>query len=241
MTSQRDQELQSVVESALQLGVDVAPDRAELLLDHLDLVLRANERLNLTAITSRETAVSRHIVDSVAAAAHIRPGSTPIADLGSGAGYPGIPISIVSGEPVELVESIKKKAAFLRQCVSDLGGLNGSSVAPLRAEELALQSPARYATVLARAVTSLPSLVELASPLLHEGGRLVAMKGSPTDQERESGSTAGRMVGMKERDWVEYILPGTGEQRTIVVYEKVAPAGIPLPRRVGLAQKRPLA
>ncbi len=241
MTSQRRRELESVVSRAFELGVDVTAESAELMLDHLDLVLCANERLNLTSITSREAAVSRHIVDSVAASAHIEHVSTPIADLGSGAGYPGIPVSIAVGEPVELVESIKKKATFLEQCVTDLGGLNGSVVFSLRAEELALQSPGRYGTVLARAVTSLPSLVELASPLLRMSGRLVAMKGSPTAKERESGSAAGRMVGMKECDWVEYALPGSGERRTIVIYQKTAPSDVALPRRVGLAQRGPLA
>lgn len=241
MKRPEERELLLVLELAAEVGVQVKATQAETLLAHLDAVLSANERLNLTAITRRESAITLHIVDSLAALPHIGGHAGHVADLGSGAGYPGIPLAVVAESPVELIESTRKKAAFLEECVLQLGGLHGTLVVPLRAEEIARERPGRYGVVVARAVSSLASLVELATPLLARGGRLIAMKGKPTEEERSAGKAAGRIVGMEEQDWLEYALPGTGDLRTIVTYCRCGDSEIELPRRVGLAQKRPLA
>jgi 16S rRNA (guanine527-N7)-methyltransferase len=103
-----------------------------------------------------------------------------------------------------------------------------------------VERPEQYSCVVARALSSLPSLVELASPLLAEGGFLIAMKGSPTAEERERGAIAGRLVGMSEVDWIEYRLPESAERRTLVRYLRSSAPQIRLPRRTGVAQKRPL-
>jgi 16S rRNA (guanine527-N7)-methyltransferase len=219
----------------------VTTQQADALLAHLDAVLEVNSRLNLTAITDRVEAISLHVVDSVALLRLLGKENLPIADIGSGAGFPGIPLSICAGIPVSLVESSKKKARFLSECLESFGGLSGSEVIPLRAEELASERPGAYGCVVARALSSLPSLVELASPLLRQGGILVAMKGSPTIEERKLGVGAGQLVGMREFDWLEYQLPESGQRRTLVRYRRSGTSRIELPRRNGLAQKRPLS
>ncbi|MFU8890618.1 MAG: 16S rRNA (guanine(527)-N(7))-methyltransferase RsmG [Anaerosomatales bacterium] len=211
-----------------------------MLLVHMDKVLAANERLNLTAIKDRTSAIRLHVVDSLALIPHVTRTEARIADIGSGAGYPGVPISIVCLRPVDLVESAKKKARFLEECIHSLGGLSGSESLPMRAEEVAEAHPGQYGCVTARALTSLPSLVELASPLLRDGGQLLAMKGSPTVQEMEAGRTAADLVGLEESELVSYVLPESGERRTLIRYSKTGTPRIHLPRRIGLAQKRPL-
>jgi len=236
-----EEESVRIARLASEMGHTITPERSATLLAHLDAVLEANRRINLTAITDRTEAISLHVVDSLAILGLLDEQHLPIADIGSGAGFPGIPISISGGIPVDLVESVKKKALFLSECVLALGGLHGSQVIPLRAEELARERPAGYGCVVARALCSLPSLVELASPLLRKGGFLVAMKGSPTPAERQEGANAGQLVGMREVDWREYRLPDSGERRTLVRYLRSGPSQIDLPRRTGLAQRRPLS
>jgi 16S rRNA (guanine527-N7)-methyltransferase len=236
-----DTERQDVITAGQELGVAVTELQAARMLDHLGSVLEANSRLNLTAIAEREQAIRLHIVDSLAVAASVGSAEGKIADMGSGAGFPGIPVAIVCQRPVDLIESVKKKAAFLEGCVGALGGLWGTNVLAIRAEEAALMAESRYKHVTARALTSLPALVELASPLLVIGGTLWAMKGTPTKEELESGVRAAGLVGMSEVERLAYSLPSSDERRMIVAYEKVAEPTIMLPRRVGVAQKRPLA
>lgn len=234
-------ECDRIREHADHLGVDVTEVQCSLLLRHLGWVIEANRSLNLTAITDASRALLLHVVDSLAVVPHIPHTDSRWADIGSGAGYPGIPLAVVCQRPVDLIESVRKKAAFLRQCVNRLDGLSGSVVHALRAEEVAQSFPREYGVVTARALTSLPSLVELASPLLAPGGHLIAMKGVPAATELESGSEAARIVGMRLVLEHRYELPESGESRMLLRYEKVGEPEVSLPRRTGIAQKRPLA
>ncbi len=218
------------------VGVDASEHQCEQIARHSLMVLEANARMNLTRITAAEDVLALHIVDSVAFLAHCEPLTGWIVDIGSGAGYPGIPLSIL-GREICLCESIKKKAAFLQQCVDDLG--LDATVAPVRAEELSLSAPRSASIVIARAVSALPSLVELSSPLLRDGGRLVALKGTPDASELAAAATAARMCGMTVLSRTEYALP-TGEARTLFVFERRGTPRLSLPRRPGMAQRQPL-
>jgi 16S rRNA (guanine527-N7)-methyltransferase len=159
-----------------------------------------------------------------------------MADIGSGAGYPGIPLALTSGRFVTLIESRGRKASFLQEVV-DVLGVDGD-VAAVRAEELAAGRQGRYAVVTARAVAPLAALVELASPLLVEGGRLVAMKGSPEESELTHGNTAALLVGMKRLSVERVRLPGSDVHRTIVTYVRSGRPSVKLPRSPGAAQRR---
>jgi len=217
-------------------GVDVTPEQAHRLIQHAALVLKTNAELNLTRITEPESVVTLHIVDSLAFLPLISPLAGHIVDIGAGAGYPGIPLAIL-GYDVLLCESLKKKAAFLETCVAELE--LSTSVSSERAEELATRRPGAAEVVIARAVSALPSLVELAAPLLTKGGRLVAMKGIPSTQELDQAEYAASQCGMKSVEAVRYSLAG-GEERSVFVYQRVARARIKLPRRNGMAQRQPL-
>lgn len=217
-------------------GVLVTDQQSERLAEHARLVLEMNEVMNLTRITDPAAVIQLHIADSMAFIPHIGPLSGRGVDVGSGAGYPGIPLGIL-GLSVDLCESVRKKAAFLGDVVSALG--LEASVWPLRAEKLALEDPAAYDYVIFRAVSSLPSLVELAAPLLCPGGRMVALKGPIEPEELDAGAKAGRLCGMALETQSSYRLPG-GEARTVVVYSRKGRPHTPLPRRPGMAQRYPL-
>lgn len=226
----------SVIEALRVVGVVVTPEQARLLVEHASLVLRTNETTNLTRITDPAEMLQRHIVDSLAFLPLIEPLSGNVIDIGAGAGYPGIPLAIV-GVHMSLCESVKKKAAFLAEAVTSLG--IDTSVYAERAEELALKAPHTYDAVIARALSSLPALVELAAPLLKMGGRLVALKGTPAIDEERDGLRAAELCGMRLASSDHYALPG-GDSRSVYAYERIRRASLKLPRRSGMAQRHPL-
>ncbi len=230
--------LAQTLEGLAAMGISVDEATASALVRHLELVLEANERMNLTSIEP-DDAVPLHILDSCAALGALddAPGGA-FADVGSGAGYPGIPLAILSGRPVDLIESVRKKAAFLDGVVRDLR-LN-ATVHPIRAEELALSRGGAYAAVTARAVAALPSLVELAAPLLALGGCFICLKARPTTEELSAGDAAAALCGMTPGRLKPVLVPFVDGARVLVIYEKASQPRVKLPRRTGLAQRDPL-
>jgi len=227
---------------AESLGIRLRSQDAALLVRHLQLVIAANERLNLTRIDNPESGIRLHIVDSLVPLPEVDSAPTgTYADLGSGAGYPGIPLGVAAARPTVLVESVGKKAEFLREALKELGLEHQIRVYPGRAEALARQDPGGFSIVTARAVAQLASLVELASPLLMHGGVFVAMKGAPGEEEIAHGDAAGRRVGMQRESVRHLVLPDGDETRTVVRYVKVGEPTVELPRADGRAQHRPLA
>jgi 16S rRNA (guanine527-N7)-methyltransferase len=160
-----------------------------------------------------------------------------IADLGSGAGLPGLVLAIARPEAeVVLVESVGKKCAWLARTIEDLG-LQNVRVACARAEEL---DEGAFDVVAARALASLSVLCEYAAPLLREGGSLVAWKGAVDAAEEADGLHAAEVLGL-ERVEVRAVEPYPGsERRTLHVFRKLAPTPAGYPRRPGMAAKRPL-
>lgn len=223
-----------------QIGAELDAPRVELLWRHLEWLLETNERLNLTSVTDRGEAMRLHVVDSLLALPEIvaAPEGEGL-DLGTGGGFPGLPLAIASSRAFVLLDSVQKKAAVLEEFVRETGV--PVRVFAGRSEELARRRPRSFSLVVARAVSSLPSLVELASPLLCEGGHLVALKGRPTEDEVVAGREAGALVGMELATAREAPLPAGEEVRVIFVFEKRGEPSIPLPRREGLAQRKPLA
>lgn len=217
------------------------PDQQVVALErHLSMVLERNKVMNLTAIRERDDGLVLHIADSLLALGEVNdapPG--PLVDLGSGGGYPAIPLCIATGRSTTMVESVRKKAEFLREVASELG--LPCEVSADRAEDVGRSHPGAFAVVTARALTALPSLVELAAPLLSMGGRLIAYKGDLGQDESARGRAAARLCGLRESHTSEMTLPERGDRRVLVVYERVGRPTLSLPRRVGLAQSKPLA
>lgn len=233
-------QVEALIEQAAAVGVEVSEAEAHRHLRFLAWLLEQNSKLNLTAIKLPEQAITLHLVDSLAAAPEIKEMiSGSILDLGTGGGLPGVPLAIHTSLPFTLLDATEKKAGALRSYVA-VDNLE-ITVRSGRAEEYARECPAAYAGVVARAVTSLPSLVELASPLLVLGGRLVCLKGDPSDDEILRGERAAGLCGMRMIPVRTLALPKNAGARTIVTYEKTGEPQISIPRRVGKAQKQPLA
>ncbi len=193
-----------------------------------------------TAVRVPERAVDVHVADALSGLEipDLR-SATAIADLGAGAGAPGVVLAAaLPSATVQLVESTKRKCAFLERAVEAMG-LTNVSVVAARAEEW----PAglgRCDAVTARALAPLPVLVEYAAPLLTIGGVLVAWKGAVDDAERAAGSAAAATLGLEEAAvTVVEPYPSAGPRR-LYLYRKVRSTPNGYPRRAGMARKRPV-
>ncbi len=211
------------------------------LLRHLDWTLEQNQTMNLTSITEPQAAVRLHVIDSLEALPELNDAPEgPFLDLGTGAGFPGFPLAVVSGRRAVLLDSVSKKVRALGSFLASEDMDKSIHAVAGRAETLAVDQPGRYAAVTVRAVSQLPSLVELAAPLLASGGVLIAMKASIEDDEVRRGDLAGALVGMERVGRRGYVLPDGEETRSILTYRRIGNPEVLIPRRVGLAQKKPL-
>jgi 16S rRNA (guanine527-N7)-methyltransferase len=205
-----------------------------------------NQRFNLTAITDREGVLVRHFLDSLSCLqalprAELAAGAQVI-DVGTGAGFPGLPLRMVCpGMRLTLLEATGKKVDFLENLVSVLK-LKGVEVIHGRAEDLG-RSPAhreRYDWAVARAVADMPTLVEYLLPLVRVGGAALAQKGEGAAAEVHRADAAIATLGGRVRQLVPVELHGVAETRYLVVVDKVAATPHRYPRRPGVPQKRPL-
>ena len=228
-------------------GIETSDDQRTALLRHLELVMRKNQVLNLTRIVDVDDALVRHVVDSLLFLPSVRnyggthDGRQRCVDIGSGAGYPGIPLAIVHSCEMLLVDSVQKKAAALSEFVEELGLGASVAVSATRAEELAGARRGHFDVMTARAVADLGVLVEYASPLLCRGGVLVAGKARIDDAELARGKKTADLVGMRSVSRETYELPHGQGHREILVFRKTDKSKVRLPRRIGLAKSKPLA
>ncbi len=211
-------------------------------LEELLLLVRDDPRA-ATSVRSPAAAVDVHIADSLSALPLLERLAAPAraADIGSGAGFPGLPIAIARpGIQMDLVESGRRKCEFLEEAARALD-LGNVAVANARAEEWAREEGReRYGVVLARAVAPLATLTEYAAPLLLTGGTLIAWKGERDEQEEQSASSAAAELGLRPVA-VERVVPYAGSRsHNLHLYEKVSPTPARYPRRAGVARKHPL-
>jgi 16S rRNA (guanine527-N7)-methyltransferase len=235
-------ELQADLSTGLAvLGVSVTKARRLKCIKYLSGVLHANNALNLTRISDPGNAVRLHLLDSLAALPEVEAAPAGrMLDIGTGGGFPGVPLAIASGRGAVLLDSVAKKATAVEGLLRAVG-LPDIEIVSQRAEVYAREASGEFAVVLARAVAPLPSLLELGAPFLRESGRLVLLKGRPADEEIESGDRVARIVGVRRCGTRAFNIPDSGERRTVLTYERIGCSSVALPRRDGLAQRRPLA
>ena len=202
-----------------------------------------NATHNLTAIREPEQVRVKHFLDSLSACLVMRGSAVDrVIDVGTGAGFPGLPLKILYPQMhLTLVESVGKKAAFCEHLVSKLG-LSGVDVIQMRAEDLGRLATHReqYDWALARAVAIMPVLLEFLLPLVKVGGSVLAMKGESGPAEAQAAEKATQLLGGHLRQLVALTLPGVAEERYLVVVDKIAATPEKYPRRVGIPAKRPL-
>jgi 16S rRNA (guanine527-N7)-methyltransferase len=202
-----------------------------------------NERANLTAITDPAGIEIKHFLDSLTIVPYL--GRSPagrLIDVGTGAGFPGLPIKIACpAMRVTLVEATGKKADFCRHVVERLG-LEGVEVVHARAEEVGQNSAHRqqYDIAVARAVAALPVLAEYLLPLVRLGGMAIAQKGESGPAEAHAAEGPLRLLGGRLQQVAPVELPGVAEARYLVILDKIAATPPDYPRRTGLPARRPL-
>ena len=205
-----------------------------------------NQRFNLTAVTDREGVYVRHFLDSLSCLKALPRGAIAagarVIDVGTGAGFPGLPLKIVyPGARLTLVEATGKKVQFLEHLVATLN-LGQVVVLHARAEELG-RSPhhrEQYDWALARAVAEMPVLAEYLLPLVRVGGGMLAQKGDRAPAEVQEAGTAIHTLGGRVRRLVPVELRGLAETRYLVTVDKIAATPERYPRRPGMPGKRPL-
>ncbi|NWG34808.1 MAG: 16S rRNA (guanine(527)-N(7))-methyltransferase RsmG [Chloroflexi bacterium] len=202
-----------------------------------------NQKFNLTAIRDMESIRTKHFLDSFSCvlAWKAQPPSRLI-DVGTGAGFPGIPLKILyPNMKLTLVESVGKKAMFCQHIVSVLG-LEAVDVIHKRVEDVGQNPQYRetYDWAVARAVAQLNILSEYLIPLLKIGGRMLAQKGENGPAEAQSAESAMKLLGGKMEQLIPVNLPGVAEDRYLVVVEKVAATPSKYPRKPGIPAKQPL-
>ncbi|MCL6516005.1 16S rRNA (guanine(527)-N(7))-methyltransferase RsmG [Alicyclobacillus sp.] len=206
-----------------------------------------NEQVNLTSITDEEEVFIKHFVDSVAVVAlrewrGLSDGAV-ILDVGTGAGFPGLPLAICHPRlRFVLVDALQKRVRFLQEMVEALR-LNHVLVMHGRAEDLVRADGMRagFDACVSRAVASLPVLLELTMPFVRPGGFTLAWKGPGVYDELDAGSRAAGILGGRIQRVDAYDLPGGAGGRTLVVVEQRRPAPERYPRKAGVPQRKPLA
>jgi 16S rRNA (guanine527-N7)-methyltransferase len=221
-------------------GVELTGEQREKLSRYLDLLFEANARMNLTRITDRAAAEVQHVGDALTVLPFLPKGSFRLADVGSGGGVPGIPLAIARPDAtVLLIESTKKKAAFLKQAIESLR-LPNASVSEWRAEEVARSNNREnFDVALARAVATMEWLAEWCLPLVKKGGKMLAMKGPKVTEELPAAKRPIKLAGGGEAVVHPVDLPGT-EHRVIVEIPKVAKSDARLPRAATATKGKPL-
>lgn len=200
-----------------------------------------NQRVNLTAITDPVEIEIKHFIDSLTLSRIVdRSGS--LADVGSGAGFPGIPLKILCPQlQVTLIEATAKKVRFCQHVIDGLG-LSGIRAVHARAEALGRTEAhrARYDWVVGRAVASMAILAEYCLPLLKIGGTMIAMKGETGPAEAHEAEDAIHLLGGRMRQLVSFELPKVTETRHLIVVDKISATPAEYPRRPGMPVKRPI-
>ena len=229
--------LQTRLEAA---GIAATAEQLDKLCAFHALLTQANARMNLTRVPDDPAeAIDRNYIDSLSPLAHLR-GAETCVDVGSGAGFPGVPLSIFLPDTrFVLMDSLSKRVGFLQDAIARLD-LNAEAVC-LRAEDAgrgAFREAFDAAT--ARAVASLNVLCELMLPLVRVGGRAVALKGPGAASEVEAAGAALSALGGRCLEIDEARVPGRDWAHTLVILEKTAPTPEKYPRRAGIPEKRPL-
>lgn len=221
------------------MGIPAGPEEIALLNAYGGLLLEANRHTNLTAIRDEPGVARLHFLDSAALLKTADFGGKKVIDVGSGAGFPGVPLRILRPDmALTTIDSVGKKVDFVKAACQTLG-LEDVTCLWGRAEELpALRE--RFDVAVCRAVAELDVLAELCLPLVKTGGLFIAMKGPACGEEAARAEFAVKAMGGRPREIFRYGIPGTDVTHAAAVVEKVKPTPPQYPRRYAQIRKKPL-
>ena len=228
-----------------ELNLTADNKQLNLFMDFMDLMLDWNKKINLTAITEPYEVITKHFIDSLTPLKYIEKYNlelNKVLDLGTGGGFPGIPLKImVSDMNLLLADSLKKRVIYLQEVCHKLG-FEDVEAYHRRAEQMGQNNEYReqFDTVFSRAVAEMNILVEYCLPMVKVGGIFVALKGPALDEELEDTNKAIQLLGGKILGVENFDLPLLEEERTLVFIKKVKETPNKYPRRPGMPKKRPI-
>ena len=232
-------------EGMQELGVPMTSSQEEAFQAYYNELCSWNERINLTSVIDYFEVQVKHFLDSLTLllafdAKEIE--DAKVIDVGTGAGFPGVPLKIMFPSlDISLIDSIGKKTGFLNHLLSRLN-LSGVKVFTDRAEQLAHDPNMRerFDFVLARAVARMPVLLEYTLPFCAVGGKVVAWKHGGIEEELSESANASRLLGGSEHTVCDVNLTSLQDNRILVIVEKTSLSPVRYPRRAGLAKKSPI-
>jgi len=232
-----------LMNAAIEYGLNLAPDQVVAMEHYYQRLLVWNEKINLTAITEPHEVAVKHMVDSLSCyqAELFTPGVSLI-DVGTGAGFPGIPLKIFQQDiELTLMDSLNKRLNFLREVIDDLA-FDGVQTVHARAEEAGKNKQHReqYQLAVSRAVARLNVLCELCLPFVKIGGWFIALKGAQYEEEVREADRAVTLLGGKIENIKPVNLPGLTDKRAVIYIKKIASTPQIYPRKAGTPEKKPL-
>lgn len=231
----------SLIEKAKMLNIEITQEQAQQFYKYMQLLLEWNEKMNLTAITEPEEVILKHFIDSITIKQYMDKAET-VLDIGTGAGFPGIPLKIL-GENNEftLLDSLNKRIIFLQTVIDELKLSNIQAIHG-RAEEFIKQKNKResYDIVVSRAVARLNVLLEYMLPFVKIGGKCICMKAFDIEEELNAAKKAIEILGGEIEKIDTITLPNSDIQRKIIIIKKVKNTPSKYPRKAGTPAKEPI-
>ena len=223
------------------INIEITEEENEKFFKYMEMLIEWNEKINLTAIIEKKEIILKHFIDSLTILKYIE-NDKKIIDVGTGAGFPGIPLTIVNKEiEVTLMDSLQKRLKFLEEVIKE-NEIEKVKIVHKRAEDAGRDKSIRekydYAT--ARAVSNMSTLAEYLLPLVKVGGKCIVMKGPNIEEELNKSKKAINILGGKIEKIEEIVLPGTDIVRNIVIIKKIKKTPEIFPRKAGTPLKKPL-
>ncbi len=236
------EEFEEIINKYLkEINIELKKEQTEKFYKYMNLLLEWNEKINLTAITEPEEVILKHFVDSLTISKYIEKGSK-LVDMGTGAGFPGIPLKILREDiEITLADSLNKRINFLNEVIKELNLKNIQTV-HTRAEEFGKNKKYRESFDIAtsRAVANLSTLSEYLIPLVKPNGKVICMKGSEVKEEVEMAKKAIEILGGKIEQEESFNLPNSDMKRNVIIIKKVKNTPAKYPRKPGMPAKEPI-
>lgn len=226
---------------SVEIGINLNDFQIEKYFNYMNLLIEWNNKFNLTAITEEKDIILKHFIDCMTVFKYIGDEDSVI-DVGTGAGFPGIPIAINrENAKITLLDSLNKRIVFLQEVVNSLS-LNSAIALHGRAEDFARNNVYRekFDVAVSRAVANLSTLLEYLMPFVKVGGKCICMKGSDVDEELKEAEFAINVLGGKIEKIDSFCLPNSDIKRNIIIIKKIRGISDNYPRKAGIPSKSPL-